>query len=176
LAVVTGTSYSFTATRDLKPDHVPLILPVLEELVDGTHFFTGAARGGDTFIARALTELYPRAHHTLVVPAAPHNEELVDGWMPSARRHIHVMPPCPDVALAYRQRNGVLNAKGRIVGFPLREEHRDIRSGTWMTIRMARKRGTLHRVLVLEPEDEFGEHGTSPRQAPARGKNRGPLL
>lgn len=158
-------NYSFTGTRSLKPQHTRLILPVLEELTDGTDFYTGCARGVDTFVARALTLLYPQARHHLIVPAGPHNEELVDGWLPNdGNRFIHVMPPAASVPEAMRQRNAILVAKAdRVVGFPLYEEARMPRSGTWQTIRMARKTHKMYRQMLLEPDDP---HDRVPRVQP----------
>lgn len=164
--------YGFTGTRRLRPEHVPLIRSVLSELTDGTEFITGAARGVDTFVARTLTALYPNARHRLIVPAAGHNEELVDGWMPNGLRTIQWMPPARTSREAYRERNtAIVAACERLVGFPRLEEERDIYSGSWQTVRIGRKARKVHRLVILEAE--IADPLYRGRQAvPARGRSR----
>lgn len=163
--------YGFTATRSLKPDHVPIIQQALAELEDGSVFVTGAARGGDTYIARALTTLFPRAEHRLVVSAQGWNEELVDGWLPNGTtRKIEWMRE----GTTHKDRNQrIVGSCDRLVGFALYDEHRQPRSGTWQTVRMGRRQGKLYRLIVLEPEEE----GTHARRSgsgsmPAHGRSR----
>lgn len=176
--------YAFTGTTSLKPHHVPVIRDMLRDLEDGTEFITGCAHGVDTYIAQAATALFPRAMHTLVVPAAPHNEALVMGWMPCSTRQIIVMPPAASNAEAYRARNAYMVARcDQLVGAALHEESRQPRSGTWMTVRMGRKARKLHRLLVLEPEENAdrvvsgsGTYGSTQQTAGRRGMNRPPAL
>lgn len=157
--------YGFTGTRKLREAHVPIIMETLKELSDGTEFVTGAARGVDTFVARALTTLYPDAVHRLIVPAAPHNEDLVTGWLPNGTtRLVEHMRPARNDREAYRARNGQIVAScDRLVAFARLEEDRDRYSGTWMTVRIGRKDRKVYRVVILEPEDGFERDRVSPR-------------
>lgn len=175
-AIVEGMKYSFTGTRSLKPVHVRAIDEMLaEDCSDGTHFFTGCARGVDTYVARRLTTLYPHAHHTLIVPGwdrESYNAELVDGWMPSDRRHIVYMPRARSMREAMRERNEALVARcDRLLGLALYEEDRQPYSGTWQTVRIGRRQGRLQKVMVLEPLDRPVTESHA-AVAPARGRNR----
>src|SRR4051794_40309033 len=95
---------------------------------------SGCAHGVDTMAARHAVmtgvlgiELY--------VPAAPHNEELVDELDGTAR-----IIQCPRGGEPYRTRNELMvQGADRLVAFVLKDTF--YRSGTWMTINIARKTG-----------------------------------
>lgn len=167
--------YGFTSTRSLKPEHTGTILEVLRDLPDvdeRTIFNTGAARGGDTFIARALIQIYPRSVHRLVVPAGYYNQEFVDGWLPDGRnRLVERMAP----GTSYADRNARIVALcDRLVGFPLLEESSEPRSGTWQMVRMGKRAGRLFRLVVLEEEPDESDCDSTTREAPpSRGHTLG---
>lgn len=118
--------------------HVADVL--LHQLTDGTEFTSGAAIGVDTAWALAAFAYYPKAKHRLIVPAAPHNEALVD-WAADHGFEIVNAPRLADDASSYLARNDLLVATrftDTLVAFPVTEEE-ILRSGTWATIRRARR-------------------------------------
>jgi hypothetical protein len=114
---------------------------------------TGAAKGIDTLVARVAYELWPKAIHEIVVPAAPHNEEIVKF---GEERHFAVikMPPEKDDTTAYMKRNDYL-VKGMdwLIAFPATSTPKR-RSGTWSTVRRAEKRGLGLTLVPLEEVDD----------------------
>lgn len=163
------TTVAFTASRDMDASaHASVVDGYLRELIHMAHigvideFVTGAARGGDTIIARVLEQACPATLHRIVVPAAPHNEGLVSLWEMWAENTpgTHVverMVKGPGAAPAqYRRRDQrmVDLAKaggGWLEAFPLHEERRQPRSGTWLTVRLARKSEVEQRVHIMDP-------------------------
>lgn len=104
-------------------------------------FVTGACRGVDAVAGRGLASDHPDAQHVVVVPA---NRSAVVQWWPSveATRRIELfeMPEETD----YKDRNEVLvELADHLVAFVAADEDdpRSARSGTWQTVRLARKAG-----------------------------------
>lgn len=167
---------TFTGSARMSPAHEPFVDRVLRDLSHefGTTatFVTGAQHGVDSYVADFLERACPSARHHIVVPNAPHNTELVGRFEFLASRQANIVVeymPAPDIwpnhklrnAVAYRERDqrmvdlaAAAGSHGRVVGFPLMEEHRQRRSGTWLTIRLARKaRVPTITVTMLEPRD-----------------------
>lgn len=119
----------FTGSRlDPTPAQRPWVRAMLMQLyVPGASFHHGDCVGSDVFgaeVARALG-------YQLV--AHPPSDPRLRAYIPSHITH----PPLP-----YAQRNGNIVARSTaLVGLPRWPEHdvRSKRSGTWQTIRMARR-------------------------------------
>lgn len=130
-------SVSFTASRVLSPRArdgvVTNVLTVHVPFAD--RYLTGACTGGDAFIGRWLYEHRPEAEHVVIVPA---DRSRVEEWWHGLDVTVTEMP----AGSTYRDRNARLVAEaGAVFAFPLYPERdlRSRRSGTWQTVRMARK-------------------------------------
>lgn len=154
---------SFTGSRRLPPACEDQVWARLRRLADQANngmiseFVSGAADGIDTFVAVNLSAWCPDTRHRLVVPAAGHNRLLAQEWESSRNPNLKVermlVQPGP-AALQYRlrdQRMVDLAAGGWVEAFPLYEEQRQPRSGTWLTVRLARKAGVKLTINILEP-------------------------
>jgi hypothetical protein len=142
----------FTGTRSLRRlDAVRAFLSATCD--DGDEFTTGACLGFDAFAAHHLLDVYPDRRHRLVVPA---NRTQVD-WSIIDRFLLllaqgaknAVVEEMPDGS-TYKQRNErILDHADELVAVVAWAEHdgRSIRSGSWQTVRLARKRG-LHAHLL----------------------------
>jgi hypothetical protein len=131
-----------SGTTGLREDHLPEVEARLESLDNPTEITTGGAEGVDTFCMVRLLNLFPskkrggKVHHRLVVPAAPHDHswERIQQFMDEI---IHM----PNGRHPYRERNHLLVYHGDVLeAFPLKPENQSPRSGTWMTIRLGRKK------------------------------------
>jgi hypothetical protein len=126
---------------------------ISQELNDATEFTSGAAPGVDTTFALTAWNLFPDAVHRLIVPAAPHNDALVD-WAEEKGFEIVHAPRKADDASSFMARNDML-VSGEyadvLVAFPFTEEE-ILRSGTWSTIRRARRLGKEVRLRALAAE------------------------
>lgn len=162
--------YGFTGTRALLPRHWPTVISKVGSLGehdanrgegDGLTFVTGLQFGLDTAAAGLCHEMYPAAHHVLVVPHAPCNTALADGLLPGVEV---IRMPRPgrgstysaELRIAYHERDeklveivaeGLPNAE--LIAFPLRMDR--ARSGTWKTIGIAERLHVPVDVTVLEP-------------------------
>lgn len=134
----------FTASRDLKgvdPRRMSDPLSQIEiDYPDVKRFVYGGARGGDAAIAIWLTNFGPKALHHVIIPAD--RSQVAEWW-----KYDNAAEPWPIIeymsdGTTYKQRNQkIVNTVDRLIGFPeYPEEHpRSLRSGTWQTIRMAKK-------------------------------------
>jgi hypothetical protein len=132
------TIIGFTGAREVTPMQRLYIRAVLRHLPADT-YVTGACTGVDEVIARAVAEYYPDARNLIVVPSGRSyvsHAFLVD--MARAGATINLMAP----GTTYKDRNQVIvDQSQRLVGFPAFAEGHDKgqTSGTWPTIRMARR-------------------------------------
>src|SRR5579863_4966865 len=145
------TAISFTAARELSGAAADGVL--LNVLVTGVphvdRYVTGACLGGDAFIGRWLYLNRPHAQHAVIVPA---DRSRVDPWWLEVTGPVEVteMPP----GTTYADRNARLVAEGTCVfGFPAypEDDPRSQRSGTWQTVRLARRAGKLSQWHCLTP-------------------------
>lgn len=162
---------SFTGARDLDGQGQEVILNVLVQVPPADCYITGGATGGDAFIGRWLHEHRPQAHHLVIVPA---DRSRVDPWwLETGNAGVIEMPE----GTTYADRNYQLVQRGTMVyGFPAwpEDDPRSLRSGTWQTIRYARRAGKLCRWDCVKPpyagrvERWPSEFGPAGRDAAAR--------
>lgn len=116
----------------------------IENLPKDAFVVTGACIGVDAFVARVAFKLGLAVH--TVVPA---NRSKVDSdW----RRFATSFEEMPEGS-SYRDRNTRMIdlAPDLLIGYPETETNgRDIGSGSWMTIRIARRKGRAVEVLPLD--------------------------
>lgn len=144
---------AFSGTLRLTEKGSRIIRFTLGKLGYADEYVTGAAIGVDAEVGTLLTRLCPAAVHTVIVPA---DRKAVDAWwtrLPYQVEKLRVvyMPP----GTSYRDRNQELVDRATmLVAYPAFPEVdlRSRRSGTWQTVRMARraekpvKTYVLHRV------------------------------
>lgn len=133
-------SYGFTAARELDSFPDGYIESVLQSLPEPGKVVTGGARGGDALIGRWLYERYPFAIHLVVLPA---NRAQVYPWWQDIS-DVGTGPMLVEMprGTSYRDRNmHIVQMCTNLVAFPAFPEFnvRSRRSGTWMTIRMAKR-------------------------------------
>ncbi|MHB1762638.1 MAG: hypothetical protein ACYCS4_07865 [Acidimicrobiales bacterium] len=109
---------------------------------------TGACVGVDTYAARRAIGLWPDSLHRIVVPA-DRSRVAPDWWTDFDHVVVDQMAP----GTTYRDRNvRVVHNADIVLAFPLWGEHdvRASRSGTWQTVRFARR--SKLEVIVVELE------------------------
>lgn len=136
-ALPPGRRIAVTGTQRLTPSAQGFVEAVILALLQDTHVITGTCIGVDTVVAH--TAFMRGLYVTAIVPA---KREKVDPEWRAYCTDFYEMPdgdPEP-----YRRRNEEVVRRGDILaGFPtFPEKHsRSIRSGTWMTVRIARQAG-----------------------------------
>lgn len=137
--------YGFTGTRSLDDDGRALIDNALLMVADGQEFTTGSCVGVDAYVGRILTFIYPRAKHRVVVPA---NRKQVDYWWHPieqwAEKGIDLTVELMPIGTSFRERNErIVDYTDELIVFASHPEShgKSRRSGTWMTKRIAEKRG-----------------------------------
>lgn len=144
------TTVSFTGTTSVtREDAQGVIDLALRNLRGVTRFVSGAAVGIDTFAAEAALARFPDARHTLVVPAAPCNWVLAAEWLGRGGTEVFHAPQGSSDADSYMLRNDELVAQADLLlAFP-ETQVEQLRSGTWATIRRARKAGVPVQIFPL---------------------------
>lgn len=112
-------------------------------------FVSGACRGWDAFFGELMVRLFPQKEHLVIVPA---NQSQVDKWW---ERYTHVdtitviyMNP----GTTYRDRNVAIVEESDYLFYCAEyvEAHAlSRRSGTWQTVRIAKKRSVPTTGVVL---------------------------
>lgn len=140
----------FTGPLELNEPGERFVSRTVAALCDFDCFVSGAAYGVDTAAGLAAAELFPDAMHRVYVPQAWHNEAAVAQLR---ERGAEVIEVAPGPNGPYMARNDAMvadRAVEQLVGFPHTAAER-LRSGTWATIRRARKAGLR---VVLHPLSE----------------------
>jgi hypothetical protein len=129
---------AFTGPVEITDVEAYAVRCALERARPADVYISGAAYGVDTAAALAAMELHPAAEHRIYVPAAWHNAAAVEELRDRGATVIAV-DRADSTAASYMARNERMVAEcTALIGFPytLTEE---LRSGTWATIRRARR-------------------------------------
>ena len=150
----------FTGTRSITLADMPIIRQIVTALPDNAHVITGACIGVDAAVARVARQRGLHVH--TVVPA---DRSRVDPHWRDYCTTFEEMPPGTD----YRARNTrIVELSTDIIAIADRAEDdpKSRRSGTWMTVRIARKAGkpvdehvlsANHRPTPARPSEASGE-------------------
>lgn len=144
-------NFAVTGPRRINNDQSYIIGRQIRQVLDNlTLLITGAAFGVDTYACEFATKLYG-VDQLLCVPDDPHNEDLVQRMR--ANSSVKIIYPGD-----YRERNQcMVNSSHVLLAFP--ETPKEIlRSGTWMTIRMARKAKIPIYFHPLDGSEGFNEN------------------
>jgi hypothetical protein len=139
-----------------------IMLRTLKNLqVRPKEFVTGACWGVDTHAARLGLALWKNGAHRIVVPNAAHNEELVSEFEvlenAAGRGQPSVTIERMPAGTGYMERNDRLVALADILlAFPS-TRYEVVRSGTWATVRRARKAGVSIMVTPLDGTEGWVE-------------------
>lgn len=143
---------AFTGEVELTRPQVSTVRCGVQHLAPADLYISGAAFGVDTVAGLTAIELHPHAEHRVYVPAAWHNAEGVEQLHQRGAVVIEV-DQAGSVGASYMARNDRMVAEcTELVGFPYTAQE-EVRSGTWATIRRARK---AHRGLTIQPLCESG--------------------
>lgn len=153
-----GKRYGFSGSRSIPAGRESIIDGVLA-ILHGAEFTTGACMGVDAYVGMKLWRDHPEALHRIVVPA---DRSRVEYWW--THRAIRDAGPQSGVLLeemmpgmSYADRNQrIVQHSDVLVAFPAHPETdpRSKRSGTWQTVRMARRAGLDVLVAVLDESEE----------------------
>lgn len=139
-----------TATQQYPPD-----CRVIEQtlpLFSCDEWYSGGAFGGDTAAIRFIAEYLPWDKNILVQPNAKFNKECLD-----LASEIIVLDKLAlnNPADAYRQRNmRIVTEVDRLLAFP-KSSKEELRSGTWMTIRMAVKQNVPVHIYPINGDKPY---------------------
>lgn len=137
---------SFTGPTSLTLDQRVFVVETLFGL-HADEFTTGGARGLDVLAAEVCLFTFPDALHRVVAPDRPYDDQKV-AWLVGEGVELERMPK----GTSYRDRNERLvdyadGEDDRFIGFVARPTF--YRSGEWMTLNIARRRGLDPEVVVL---------------------------
>jgi predicted Rossmann fold nucleotide-binding protein DprA/Smf involved in DNA uptake len=134
-----GKRYGVTGTTGLMPDEVPIVHEVIRNLTGVKLFTTGGAYGVDTEAAIAAWKYQSYNRLQVCVPTGKAYNE--------ATRKLGKVIEVPG---GYMARNDAIVAHSDVLlAFP-RTREEVVRSGTWATIRRARKAGVEVRLYPLD--------------------------
>lgn len=140
------TRYGVTGVVDPPDEEFAkyLVYKTLIDLPAVDEFTTGGAYGIDTIAAKEAMKVHPNALHRLCVPAAPFNRSISGSFS-----IIEYVPAGKSVSDTYMARNDRIVAYSDVLlAWPLTAVE-ELRSGTWATIRRARKQGKEVRIYPL---------------------------
>lgn len=132
-------AFSGCEVIDFVPDGL-YVRSVVRDLTHPAALITGGARGVDTVAALAARDFHPGVEQRIIYPDGRWNEDLRE-QVPGATFY---------PGGSYMERNDALvEHADLLIAFP-RTEHEVLRSGTWATVRRARKRGVEVRLHPLD--------------------------
>ena len=148
---------AFSGELELSEAEVAMVRRRLAAFERAELYVSGAAFGVDTVAALAAMDLFPDACHRVYVPAAWHNEEAVAELGRRGAEVIEV-PASGSRAGSYMARNDRMVADCDVLlAFP-HHAREELRSGTWATVRRARKARRRVVVEALRDGQPAGEH------------------
>lgn len=157
------TRVSFTGTRDgdlISMHREAVTFHVADALRSAglgaeLRFNTGGCVGFDSWAGQYVLRAFPKVDHHVYVPL---DTSRVDPWWDVPPATLAGVKVHEGIA-SYRERNAQLVANAdfliAVTEHP-EDDARSQRSGSWMTIRMARRAGVPGLVLVLSDEDRLG--------------------
>lgn len=134
---------TFTGTRSVRASTSRILI---EETIrklkrfDPTRFVSGAAYGVDSIAALGAITQFKWCQHGLFVPTGKHNEKVVEHFerLVEIAPHQFAVSYMPD-GTDFLDRDDAMVEEGDIlVAFPFSRKEQ-MRSGTWATVRRARK-------------------------------------
>lgn len=138
-----------TGSRKATPADAKVIRQDLVLFPKRCILLAGACVGVDALAIRLAYQMGIHVH--CVLPGVEHNHRWFDYEFLD---HCHTWQQLPfdhDFGRAMRARDQFMVDKAHILyGYPERDEKMSLRSGSWMTIRMGRKRGIPTHVRILE--------------------------
>lgn len=161
-----GIRYGFTGSRDLDENGEKIVTSVLALLAGGEVYTTGACVGVDAFIGLSLWLAEPNATHRVVVPA---DRSRVNYWWCHRAIADSVLVEEMPTGTTYKDRNQrIVDRSDVVVAFPAHAEDdpRSRRSGTWQTVRMARRKKLSVVLAVLDQHGRAVAETEGTRDAP----------
>lgn len=144
--------FAFTGPVELSAAGAAVVRRAVGRLEGAECFISGAAHGVDTAAAFAALDCFPSVLHRVYVPAAWHNRDAVAELRERGAEIVQVGGGA-SAAESYMARNDrMVGDCTDLVGFPLTLDE-ELRSGTWATIRRARRVGrrvSLHPLGGME--------------------------
>lgn len=163
MGTTSAGTIAFTASRIL-PDGAHDVFRTMLQDLDAGLYMTGACIGGDQAIATILAEIRPDRAQRVIVPRDRSRVDL--HWLAEFSRRPNVSLAFMPRGTTYRDRNHALLGEpfdgvppirpNLLVGFPLHDEKdpRSVRSGSWMTLRLARGKSIPWMTHVLLAEED----------------------
>lgn len=166
---------SVTGARHVRRGGIEVIRRALQTGRRPLSLSSGAQYGVDTELALLAAEVWPLTRQIILVPDAPHNEELVPrlrGLLLPDRLEVVtlVREDGEEEGAHYLRRNRVVLDRGpaELLAFPGTGVEQRRGSGTWATVREARRRGMLIYTYPLDGSPSVVEPGARPPAGPDR--------
>jgi hypothetical protein len=151
------SAVGFTASRELSLSDRDVIYAWLDNITKFSgvdSWVTGACIGGDAFIAKTIAGMRPDTKQLVIVPSD--RSRVEEWWMDKQFSALRIEVEYMPEGTTYKDRNRrIVESCNGLVGFPLYpEKHgKSLRSGTWQTIRMAKKLLIPTQAIVLRDSD-----------------------
>lgn len=135
----------FSGTRrNLRAHERFIVNDVLDNLHAWAGFVTGACCGIDHYVGEHLARRFPMHQHVVLVPA---DRSRVARWWEPFGEIVQVREMPPETTYADRNR-AIVSASVHLMAFPEGAERDHPRSGTWQTIRMAKRVHDAHPLVL----------------------------
>lgn len=145
----------FTGIVALDGPQTARVREVVANLPPADRYVTGAAYGVDTVAAEAAMDFWPDVEHIVCVPRAYYNHKAAARLGERGARLV-TAPVRKSTSASYMARNDLMvsylagDVDGALTAFPL-TPYEEQRSGTWATLRRARKHNALVQLAPLAP-------------------------
>lgn len=151
------TSVAFSGVQNLHDDQYLFVSTFVRRHVSkrgNNHFITGAATGVDTLCHYLCYAWAREAKHTIVVPNSKYNIEVVQ-FAIAMDLDVIYMPEGTD---PLDRNTKMIEMAHILVAFPGGSKELYRGSGTWSTIRRARKKGIPIYIYPLDKSDSWREN------------------